>query len=126
MRIFLICPVRYATEEQKNKLLSYIDKLRKDGHNVYYPAIETNQNDPIGFRICLDNRKAIYDADEVHVFWDKNSKGSLFDLGMAFAYDMPIYIINKEDIEPNEGKSFENMICYWEMESEDTEKDWSK
>jgi len=115
MKIFLICPVTIATDLQKEKMNKYIEGLESLGHNVYYPARDTDQNDSIGYRICLDNAQAIYESDEVHIFWDKNSKGSLFDLGVAFAYDKRLVLVNPEDIEPNDGKSFENMICYWNM-----------
>jgi len=118
MKIFLICPVRNASEEQKSKMEQYISGLEGLGHEVYYPARDTDQEDSVGYRICSDNTDAIWEADEVHMFWDETSKGSLFDLGVAFAYGKDLVIANPEDIEPNEGKSFVNMISYWSMLSE--------
>lgn len=113
MKIFLICPVRNATEDQKTAMNNYITSMENNGNKVYYPARDTNQIDSIGFRICNDNKMAIFDADEVHIFWDKDSKGSLFDLGMAFALDKPLRIVNLESIEMTKTKSFTNMIKYW-------------
>lgn len=118
-KIFLICPVRIATEKQKMDLHRYVWDKEHEGYDVYYPAVDTDQKDEIGYRICSDNAKAILEADEVHIYWDKNSKGSLFDLGVAFAYGKPLVLINPENIDPAEGKSFENMICYWSFKSDE-------
>jgi nucleoside 2-deoxyribosyltransferase len=115
INIFIICPVRNATEEQKNAIKSFISLLEEHGNKVYYPDKDTNQTDLIGYRICEDNRKAIENADEVYIFWDKNSQGSLFDLGMAFAYKKPLYIINFNEVEETPTKSFANMITFWSM-----------
>lgn len=109
--VFLICPVRSASEEQKKEIGAYIEKLNAEGKKVYYPATDTNQTDDIGFRICKDNAVAILNSKEVHIFWDKNSQGSLFDLGVAFALCKPLVIANK--IEKTEGKSFANMLLKW-------------
>jgi nucleoside 2-deoxyribosyltransferase len=111
MSIFIICPVRFATEDQKEDIQNYIDKLEKQGYNVYYPARDTNQTDDTGYRICTDNYNAIKKSDEVHIYFDPNSKGTLFDLGIAFALRKPIRIINL--IEKTKGKSFSNMILEW-------------
>jgi len=114
-KIFLICPVRNATDEQKQKMEAHIKNLEDRGHQVYYPARDTDQNDPIGYTICVTNANAIEEADAVHIFWDKNSTGSLFDLGVAFALKKSVVIVNIDDLEPTEGKSFTNMLMYWNM-----------
>lgn len=111
--VFLICPVRNATEEQKEMMIAHIEKLEKSGLKVYYPARDTNQIDNIGFRICTDNKDAILNSKEIHIFWDKDSQGSLFDLGMAFMVDKPLFIVNKDQLIPTEKKSFTNMILSW-------------
>lgn len=119
MKIFLICPVRNATWEQLAAMATWINRAEAlEGHKVYYPARDTDQNDPIGYRICADNRHALENADRVAVFFDKESQGSLFDLGMAFALRKPIEIVNKSEIEPTEGKSFTNMLLEWEARNE--------
>ena len=111
MKVFLICPVRNASDEQKTEMVSYISDLEKVGSKVYYPARDTDQSDPTGYQICSDNFKGIENADEVHIFYDPKSAGSLFDLGMAFALGKPLKIVNQ--VEPTEGKSFSNMILEW-------------
>ena len=117
MNLFLICPVRNATEMQRRMMQDYLTAATASGHKVYYPATDTDQNDPLGYRICTDNKNAIAQADEVVIFWDKQSQGSLFDLGMAFALNKPLTIINLDPVEKTEGKSFSNMISEWQRVS---------
>lgn len=111
--IFLICPVRNASVFQKKEIDAYIKKQSEDGKTVYYPATDTDQDDTVGFRICTDNKKAMLDSKAVAIYWDKNSAGSLFDLGMAFASGKFITIVNIEEMINTEGKSFANMIRQW-------------
>jgi hypothetical protein len=118
MRIFLICPVRNASCEQLVRLNEYIHKKEAEGHEIYYPARDTDQNDNIGFNICYNNADAIRKADEIHIFYDSNSQGSLFDLGVAFALYKKLVIVNKNELTPTEGKSFINMILQWEQINE--------
>lgn len=112
-KVFLICPVRDANPIQKEKMESYISDLENNNVSVHYPARDTNQNDSVGFRICTDNKNAIINADEVHIFWDKTSQGSLFDLGIAFALNKKLKIVNIEELEVTKTKSFSNMIKAW-------------
>lgn len=111
--VFLICPVREADEVQKLRLKAYIAKLKSLGLKVYYPADDTVQDDPIGFRICTDNANAISNSEEVHIFFDPKSQGTLFDLGVAFALHKKLVIVNPEELIPTERKSFTNMIIEW-------------
>jgi len=112
--VFLICPVRDANTEQKARMEAYIAKLEGEGKKVYYPARDTDQVDETGgFRICQDNAKAIYKSREVHIFFDPTSEGSRFDLGVAFALGKRLVIVNPEEVERTEKKSFNNMIRVW-------------
>jgi nucleoside 2-deoxyribosyltransferase len=73
------------------------EKLRREGHEVYVPGIQTKQ-DTDELTIARANREAISSADEVRVIWDGTSHGVIFDLGMAFAMHKPIkleYMIPK-------------------------------
>lgn len=117
-KIFLICPVREANPHQKEVMESYISKLEEQGCTVHYPARDTDQFDSIGYRICTDNKNAIINADEIHIFWDKTSQGSLFDLGIAFALDKKLVIVNIEELEITPTKSFSNMIGFWSGKGE--------
>ena len=108
-KIFLICPVRNA-DQTIPKLI--VEALEAIGHTVYYPARDTNQDDDTGFNICASNRSAMRRADEVHVFWDGESQGCLFDMGMAFAMNKVVKIVRAPA--RTEGKSFQNMLFEWQ------------
>lgn len=112
--IFLICPVRNVTQNQELKIREYVLNLESQGFAVYWPQRDTNQDDPIGTRICADNFKAIREAKEVHVWWTTTSTGTLFDLGIAWAENKPLIIANPQDIQSTDGsKSFQNVLLNW-------------
>lgn len=94
-RVFIICPVRDATKEEKEFLESYVLNLRLEGDKVHYPPENTEQNYMFGYRICSQNRSAIERADEVHIYFNPNSAGSFFDIGMTFMAEKPLHIINQ-------------------------------
>lgn len=108
MRTFFICPVRGHSSEETR---IFVANLEAAGWAVYWPPRDTNQEDPTGLRICTDNRQAIMDADAVHVVWDGQSQGCLFDLGMAWALGKRIIPIQLPAL--TEGKSFQNMVTEW-------------
>jgi hypothetical protein len=113
MKIFLICPVRNVTTEQKQNIEAYVSSLETQGHVVHWPQRDTQQDDPIGTRICADNRQAIINADEIHAWWSSNSTGSLFDLGMAWMLRKSLVIANPSDVQLTESKSFDNVLLHW-------------
>ena len=110
MRIFIICPVRNITSHQKIIIEGYVGTLEKAGHEVHLPFRDTPQDDSVGTNICSINRAEIVAADRVDVFW-VGSKGSLFDLGVAWGLQKPIKLIN--DVRGTLDKSFENVILEW-------------
>jgi hypothetical protein len=110
MRIFLICPVRGITPEEKAATEKYVSELESASNIVHWPPRNTDQNDPIGLRICQDNRQAIVDATEVHVWWNGQSQGSLFDLGMAFALNKKIILANPHEVHHSPEKCFGNVL----------------
>ena len=113
-RVFLICPVRGASEEVKAILEAYVARLEAHNYVVHYPDRDTNQVDPDGgINICRRNTSAIRDADEVHIYYAKGSSGSLFDSGAAFVLGKPLYLVNPDDIEPTKEKSLENVLLAW-------------
>lgn len=110
MKIFLICPVRGIADEEKIATEQYVLDLEKAGHKVHWPPRDTNQDDPIGLLICQDNRQAIQNAEEVHIWWNDKSQGSLFDLGMAFALRKKIILVNSASVQKTPQKSFSNVL----------------
>lgn len=113
-RIYIISSVRNANEELRKKLEEYAEIQIKNGNKVYLPHRDTKQN-VSEYSICVQNKKAISDCEEVHIFYDKDSQGSHFDLGMAFMYEKPIKVI--EATPTPEGKSFQNLLVEWEAMS---------
>lgn len=107
-RTFLICPVRDCDPKETQPI---VKKLEDDGWSVHWPPRDTNQVDDTGLRICTDNARAIKAADAVHFVWDGKSQGSLFDLGVAFAYGKPIIPLKIPPL--TGGKSFQNMVVEW-------------
>jgi len=119
-KIFIICTVRMG---ENPKAIEYVNKLEAEGHKVHYPPRDTNQiDDTGGFRICRDNRDAINEADEVHIFYDARSQGTHFDLGMAFVLRKKIKLVDvaaaENDAYPVQkgGKSFLRVIQFWSEE----------
>ena len=106
-KIFLICTIRTATKKDKKKLSEYVSKLENNGNIVYYPARDTPQNQR-GVDICKDNLNAIKNSDEVHIWYNERSKGTHFDMGMAFALNKKIKIVNKYNYDLNK-KSYKRI-----------------
>lgn len=117
MKIFLISPVRNATDAVTEEVGRYVEQLEQQGHEVHWPIRDTEQMpEPKSMRewlICIRNALEIRNADEVHVWFDPNSKGSLFDLGVAWEAGKMIRLANP--VEPTEGKSFSNLLIQWDI-----------
>ena len=111
MNIFIICTVREANNNYVAKLEKYVKMLEIDGHKVHLPHRDTNQN-ANGIDICLQNKNAIKESDEVHIFYNSKSQGTHFDMGVAFAFDKKIIIVENEIF--GEGKSYPRMLAEWE------------
>ena len=114
MKIYIICPVRNVTEEQQKEIDDYVKQLEIDGHIVHNPKYAVDQNDSTGFQICLGHYQFMKDCDAVHIFWDKDSSGSHFDFGMAFALGKDITLV-KSYKPDSEGKSYLKTICQTEV-----------
>lgn len=108
LRSFLICPVR---GRDAHEFADAVASLEAEGYDVHWPTRDTNQGDQIGHRICRENAAAIAKADVVHVIWDGKSQGCLFDLGVAFALQKPLKIIDIPENTP--GRSFQSMLRCW-------------
>jgi len=113
VKIFIICPVREVKDSFKEGVEGYVKFLEEQGHQVHYPLRDTKQN-ASSFSICLQNRKAIEEADEVHIAWDGKLRGCLFDLGMAFAMNKKIRAITGLFPPPIRKKNFANFVHEWE------------
>jgi hypothetical protein len=78
----------------QNKMISHKEKLEKEGHVVFIPVFDSQaQTYDTELKILSFNRSIIEIADEVHVFWDGRSTGTLFDFGMCYALRKKLKII---------------------------------
>ena len=105
MKIYVICAVRNATEEQVAHIRASVQVLKEMGHDVHFPPDDVDQDDPTGQAICEHHKKAMKECEQVHVYWDVTSKGSHFDLGMAYALDKTITAVDIAEPDPP-GKSY--------------------
>lgn len=121
-KIFILGPVRNIDQLTIKYIREHVNKLEEHGNMVYWPFRDTDQNDRVGLRICTDNREAIFEADEIHIWFDTNSAGSIFDLGMVFAFlrerRKKIVIINKSHCFSTPDKSFNNIMLALEKASQ--------
>ena len=99
MNVYIICAVRNADADRLKSIRDYTQQLRRAGHRGHFPPDDAPQDDPTGAAICATHLTAMHDADEVHVFWDAQSFGSHFDLGMAYALDKRIVAVSCERTE---------------------------
>ena len=103
-KIFIISPVRNISKITERQIRVYVSKLQEQGHLVYWPLDHTDQNDKVGLRICHDNRKAIWEADEIHIWYEETSNGSKFDMGGIFMLEIlgikkKVVIVNRKEAE---------------------------
>lgn len=109
MKVYILSPVRNVTQEQQDTINEHVNQLNLQGHEVYLPIRDVNQEDPTGFDICSSHYLNMLNADRVDVFWDISSTGSHFDLGMAFASGKRIKLITSFS-EDCVGKSYLKFI----------------
>lgn len=76
----------------KDKMIQHKDIMEQLGHRVHVPCLDDHpEMDEL--QICEQNKKYIQTCDEVHVLWDGRSVGTIFDFGMAFAFNKPLKLI---------------------------------
>lgn len=109
MKIYIICPVRLQTTEEEKIIERYVENLENKGHEVFYPKRDLNQKDETGYNIIKIEKQKMIECDRVDVMWQVNSKGSHFDLGMAFYANKEIKFVHLFQ-EDNLGKSYYKAI----------------
>lgn len=112
--VFLICPVRRTNTKVQESIEQIIETAALSGISVYWPYQDTDQTGN-GTSICEQNRQAIIDADEVWIWYDPDSQGSLFDLGIAWGLGKKLWIVNEVETTPE--KSFANVLVDWNDKS---------
>ena len=100
----MLCPVRNATDEEKNFLGDYKKRLEEKNLIAHYPATDTNQEDETGgYRICMDHADEILTSKTVHIYWNPKSTGSKVDLGSSLIEHrrrgLDILLLNRNFVE---------------------------
>ena len=86
LKIMIIGSTQYRQKMQVHK-----EQIEGYGHTVKMPLFDSDVRKEID--IVTENKERIKWADEVHLFWDGRSQGTLWDVAVAFALDKPIRII---------------------------------
>ena len=86
MKIFCI-----GTTSYEDLMVNHAETLELRGHEVRIPKFDDYNLDEL--QICKRNVEDIKWADEVHVFWDQRSVGTVFDFGAAFALGKKIRLV---------------------------------
>lgn len=118
-KIFLICPVRNATTEQKIWIENFVQEKYNNGYTIHAPHINTRQKDIFGgYAICRQNAEALASSSEVDIYYDKSSTGSVFDLGVAYALGKPLKILNKNELMFNVNDFMDKILLTWPYEQQ--------
>lgn len=126
-KIFLICPVRNANENQRKWIEDYVSEKNIEGYLVHAPHLHTRQIDLFGgYAICKQNAQAVANSSLVAIYYDKESTGSVFDLGVAYALNKPIILLNEKEIEFNDNDFTDTLIRNWPYKTEKNIKQLSR
>ena len=68
-------------------------------------------------KIWSPNAKAIASSQTVDIYYDQRSTGSVFDLGVAYALNKPIMVLNKDEIVFNDNDPIDKIINKWPFEA---------
>lgn len=91
MKIYLVMPVRNSDPTTRRVAYEAVAHWESLGHQVHFPLRDAPQDCPTGERICEAHLRAMRECHQVRVLWDEDSKGSHFDIGMAYALGKPIF-----------------------------------
>lgn len=118
-KIFLICPVRNATKNQKKWIENFVKEKYVVGYIIHAPHLHTVQSDLFGgYAICKQNAEAVATSEEIDIYYDQSSTGSVFDLGVAYALNKPLVLLNKEEIIFNDNDFTDLLIKSWPYKKE--------
>ena len=126
-KIFLICPVRNATNEQRKWIEEFVKAKYIEGYSIHAPHLHTRQIDLFGgYAICKQNAEAVASSQEIDIYYDQSSTGSVFDLGVAYALHKPLKLLNKEEIMFNDLDLIDSIIKTWPFNEKNKVKKLSK
>lgn len=83
-RIFLICPIPKATDQQRAEMIALVQRWESKGYKVHYPTRDTNQSEPLLYNIAMQNSLANARAGHTALYYRQDGIGTFFDLGVAY------------------------------------------
>jgi hypothetical protein len=111
----LISPVRNVSPEQTLEIESFKKDKTDDGFDIHVPQKDTFQKDKFGgYSICFQNANAIAESTELYLYYDQTSKGSMFDLGIAYYLNKPLTVINKDSIDFDQDDFGDQIVINWD------------
>ncbi len=98
---------------QRANVEEAVEKLEADGWDVYWPNRDNEHfgQEGDGFDFNIENKKQMSACDFVHVMFDGRPSGILFGLGMAFAMEKPVRVVQLPEL--TKWRSFQNLIDRW-------------
>ena len=113
-KIFLICPVRNATDEQRKWIEDFVKDKNEKGYVIHAPHLHTRQTDLYGgYAICKQNAEAVASSKEIDIYYDQSSTGSVFDLGVAYALHKPLKLLNRKEIKFRDEDMIDSIVKSW-------------
>ena len=113
-KIFLICPVRNATDEQRKWIEDFVREKYEDGYTIHAPHLHTRQTDLFGgYAICKQNAEAVDSSEVIDIYYYQSRTGSVFDLGVAYALHKPLRLLNREEIVFNDEDLIDTIVKTW-------------
>ena len=118
-KIFLICPVRNATDSQKKWIENFVEEKYNEGYIIHAPHLHTVQSDLFGgYAICKQNAIAVATSEEIDIYYDQSSTGSVFDLGVAYALNKPLVLLNQNEITFDDNDFTDLIVKSWPYKKE--------
>ena len=106
-RVYILAPVRQATQEQTAIKDQHVQKVKDEGDIVFNPMEDAPQQDPTGYNIVMTELPALYKAAQnggrTDILWNLGgipSECSRVDLGMTFSLELEyrlVTVFNKEN-----------------------------
>ena len=109
----VIGPVRNSNPTQIKKIQEWVDMMECLEYSCYWSYRDTDQSMD-GLSICKANRAAMLESENVAIYYDTNSVGSHFDMGMLLMMTeirpVGLVIINEYELVRTPYKSFINTL----------------
>nr|MCR5553896.1 hypothetical protein [bacterium] len=113
---------RNATQEQKTWIENFVKEKYNNGYQIHAPHLHTRQTDLFGgYSICRQNAEAVASSQEVNIYYDQSSTGSVFDLGVAYALHKPLKVLNRDQITFNRNDLIDSIVESWPFNEQEKE-----